>query len=90
MRGSLGIGLVIGLVVGPAQAASRTLVAHLAPPERITQYFGLFALTGKVTSFVGPLLVATITALTMSQKAGMVVLIAFFVVGLALLMRVRD
>ena len=42
---------------GPLQAAARTLLIRLAPRERITQYFGLFALTGKVTSFIGPLLI---------------------------------
>src|SRR5260370_31872125 len=42
--------------------------------DRIAQYFGLFALTGKVTSFVGPLLIGLITAVTESQKAGMAVL----------------
>src|SRR5260370_39069710 len=51
--------------------------------DRIAQYFGLFALTGKVTSFVGPLLIGLITAVTESQKAGMAVLGAFFVSGLA-------
>ena len=40
--------------------------------------------------FIGPFLVASVTAATMSQKAGMVMLIAFFVVGLLLLMRVKD
>ena len=51
----------------------------------------MFALTGKVTSiFIGPLLIGTITAVTASQKAGMAVLVVFFVAGLALLMRVRE
>lgn len=83
------VGLFIGLAAGPLQSASRTLLIRLAPPEQITQHFGLFAMTGKVTSFAGPLLVASITAITMSQKAGMVVLIVFFVVGLLLLRRVK-
>jgi len=47
-------------------------VAHAADTagakDRIAQYFGLFALTGKVTSFVGPLLIGIITAVTASQK----------------------
>ena len=85
----IAIGLVIGLVVGPAQAASRTLVARLAPPERITQFFGLLALSGKVTSFMGPLLVAVVTAAFASQKAGMAVLVVFFAVGALVLSRVR-
>ena len=89
-RAYLLIGMVLGFVAGPLQAASRTLLIRLAPPDRITQHFGMFALTGKVTSFIGPLLVASVTAVTMSQKAGMVVLIGFFLVGLGLLARVRD
>ncbi|MFK4503621.1 UMF1 family MFS transporter [Bradyrhizobium japonicum] len=89
-RAYLVLGCLIGAAGGPLQAASRTLLIRLAPKDRIAQYFGLFALTGKVTSFIGPLLIGTITAVTASQKAGMAVLVVFFVAGLGLLMRVRD
>ena len=84
------IGCMIGAVGGPLQAASRTLLIRMAPKDRIAQYFGLFALTGKVTSFTGPLLVGLVTAATASQKAGMSVLVLFFLAGLALLARVGD
>jgi UMF1 family MFS transporter len=84
------LGCLIGAAGGPLQAASRTLLIRMAPKDRIAQYFGLFALTGKVTSFVGPLLIGLITAVTASQKAGMAVLVLFFAAGLALLARVRD
>jgi UMF1 family MFS transporter len=89
-RAYLVLGCLIGMAGGPLQAASRTLLIHMAPKDRIAQYFGLFALTGKVTSFVGPLLIGIVTAVTESQKAGMAVLVLFFVAGLALLGRVRD
>src|SRR5215218_2313650 len=89
-RAYLVLGCLIGAAGGPLQAASRTLLVRLAPKDRIAQYFGLFALTGKVTSFIGPLLIGVITAVTASQKAGMAVLVVFFVAGLALLMRVRE
>ncbi len=89
-RAYLVLGCLIGAAGGPLQAASRTLLIRLAPKDRIAQYFGLFALTGKVTSFIGPLLIGVITALTGSQKAGMAVLVLFFVAGLALLARVRE
>ncbi|MBR1169825.1 MFS transporter [Bradyrhizobium liaoningense] len=89
-RAYLVLGCLIGAAGGPLQAASRTLLIHLAPKDRIAQYFGLFALTGKVTSFIGPLLIGMVTALTASQKAGMAVLVVFFVAGLGLLMRVRE
>jgi UMF1 family MFS transporter len=84
------LGFLIGLAAGPLQAASRTLLIKLAPKERITQYFGLFALSGKVTSFTAPLVVSIVTAITASQKAGMAVLVFFFIAGLALLARVRE
>jgi UMF1 family MFS transporter len=87
-RAYLLLGCLIGAVGGPLQAASRTLLVQLAPKDRIAQYFGLFALTGKVTSFVGPLLIGIVTAVTESQKAGMATLVLFFVAGLALLARV--
>jgi UMF1 family MFS transporter len=89
-RAYLVLGCLIGAAGGPLQAASRTLLIRLAPKDLIAQYFGLFALTGKVTSFVGPLLIGAITAITASQKAGMAVLVVFFVAGLALLARVRE
>jgi UMF1 family MFS transporter len=87
-RAYLVLGFLIGAAGGPLQAASRTLLIHMAPKDRVAQYFGLFALTGRVTSFVGPLLIGVITAVTESQKAGMAVVVVFFVAGLALLARV--
>ena len=84
------LGCLIGMAGGPLQAASRTLLIRMAPQDRIAQYFGLFALTGKVTSFIGPLLIGLVTAVTASQKAGMAVLVLFFVAGLGLLVRVKD
>jgi MFS transporter, UMF1 family len=89
-RAYLLLGCLIGMAGGPLQAASRSLLVRMAPKDRVAQYFGLFALTGKVTSFVGPLLIGAITAITASQKAGMAVLVLFFVAGLALLSRVRE
>lgn len=86
----MALGLVIGAVAGPLQSASRTLLARLAPPDAMTRYFGLYALSGKVTSFLGPLTVGAVTGWTASQQAGMAVLIGFFVLGLMLLAGVRT
>ncbi len=85
----LGLGMLIGLVAGPLQAASRSLLARLSPPEKGGQFFGLFALSGKVTSFMGPTLVALATDITNRQEAGLAVLIVFFVSGAALLWGVK-
>ena len=78
----------MGAAAGPLQASSRALLARLAPKDAQARTFGLFALSGKVTSFVGPWAVATVTALTLDQRAGVSVLIAFFVIGAIVLMRV--
>lgn len=85
----LALGLMIGLAAGPVQAASRTLLCRLAPPGEIGQFFGLFALTGKITSFMGPLLVGIVTDLSGSQRWGVLPLILLFGVGAALLITVR-
>jgi MFS transporter, UMF1 family len=89
-RAYLVLGCLIGAAGAPLQAASRSLLIRIAPKDRVAQYFGLFALTGKVTSFIGPLLIGLITAATESQKAGMSVLVLFFLAGLVLLVRVRE
>jgi UMF1 family MFS transporter len=82
-------GAIIGIAAGPLQASSRTLLARLAPHDQLGQFYGLFALSGKLTSFAGPLAVATVTAASASQKAGISVLVAFFAVGALLLAAVR-
>jgi UMF1 family MFS transporter len=79
------LGSAIGIFIGPAQSASRSLMAHLAPVEQRTEMFGLFALTGKVTAFVGPTLVAILTAAFDSLRVGMTGILILFAVGLVVL-----
>lgn len=86
----LGLGLVIGAVAGPLQASSRSLLARIAPPEKAGRYFGLLALSGKVTSFLGPLMVALATQIAGTQAAGPAILIVFFAAGALLLAPVRS
>jgi UMF1 family MFS transporter len=82
--------VVVGLVSAPVQASSRSLLARLAPQEKITQFFGLFAFSGKVTAFFAPFLVATLTALTHSQRLGMSAIALFLIAGIALMLPVRS
>lgn len=83
------LAMVIGLTVAPLQASGRTLLVQLAPREKLTQFFGLYGLAGRVTSFLGPILVGTMTALSGSQRLGISVLALFFLAGLAVLSGVR-
>ena len=83
-------GSALGLFMGPVQSASRSLMGRIAPPEMATEMFGLFATSGKATSFVGPALVAWIAAVTDSQRLAIASVTIFFVIGLILLLRVKD
>ena len=82
------LGILIGVFLGPAQAASRSLMARLAPADMRGEFFGLFALSGRVTSFLGPMLVGWVTYLAASQRIGMAMILPFLIVGAIILMSV--
>jgi len=88
-RAYLAFAVLIGLASGPIQASSRTLLARLCPPEKITEFFGFFAFSGKITAFAAPLAIGLVTALTDSQRAGISASLAFLIGGLLLLLWVR-
>lgn len=81
---------IVGLCVGPIQAASRSYIIRITPPAMITEMFGLFALSGKATAFVGPWLVGLITLWTQSQRLGMSTVMIFMLSGAALLFFVKE
>jgi MFS transporter, UMF1 family len=81
--------LPIGIFLGPAQSASRSLMARISPPEVYTEMFGLYALSGKATAFMGPALFGWVTALTGNQRIGLSTILVFLLVGALLLLPVR-
>ncbi len=83
-------GVLMGVFGGPAQAASRTLLARLAPKEMSGEFYGLFAMSGKATSFLAPLLIGLITAALHSQRAGMAVIALFLIAGFVVMLRVKE
>lgn len=85
----IALAIVIGLTSGPLQAASRSLLARMAPAEHMSEFFGFFAFSGKITAFAAPILIATVTTLTGSQRIGMSVILGFLGLGLALMTLVR-
>lgn len=85
-----GLALVLGLFFGPAQAASRTLMARLAPEGEVAAHFGLFALSGRITGFLGPAVLAAVTAWSGSQRLGMATTAGFMALGAVLLLGVRE
>jgi len=83
-------GIAVGLFSGPNQAASRSLMARFVPVEKESEFFGFYAFSGKATAFLGPMLLGIITALYESQRAGISVVLVFFVIGIILLNRVDE
>ncbi|HZF77458.1 MAG TPA: MFS transporter [Acetobacteraceae bacterium] len=84
------LALALGLFLGPAQAASRAFMVRLAPPGEVSAHFGLFALSGRVTGFIGPAVLAFVTAAAGSQRAGMATILVFLALGAAILLTVRE
>ena len=72
------------------QSASRTMMVRHADPKRPTEAFGLYALSGKATAFLAPLLIGLATLASGDQRIGVSPLIALFLLGLALLVWVNK
>jgi UMF1 family MFS transporter len=83
-------GLLFGVFVGPVQAASRSFLAEVAPERLRAQMFGFYALSGKATSFAGPLVIGWVSYWTGSQVIGMSALLIFFTIGFVLLLTVPN
>ncbi|WP_299859863.1 MFS transporter [uncultured Roseobacter sp.] len=84
------LGALIGAAGGTLQSASRSMMVHQANPDRMTEAFGLYALSGKATSFLAPLLIGTVTAISGSQQIGVTPIIGLFILGLILLAWVKP
>jgi UMF1 family MFS transporter len=93
-------GGLIGAAGGAIQAASRTLLVDQVDRDRVTEAFGLYALSGKATTFIGPLAIAFATAFFAqealgftaqeAQRLGVTPIIVLFAIGLALLPLVKT
>ena len=81
---------LIGLMMGPNQSASRSLLSKLVPEHKHAEFFGLFAFSGKLSSLLGPLAYGTIVGATGDHRLAMSSIILFFAVGLVMLMFVRE
>ena len=81
---------IFALFFVTALSASRTLMAKICPPEKATQFFGLYGLSGSVTAFLAPLLVATTTQWFDSQRVGFASLVLLILIGAAMLFLVSE
>tara|TARA_B100000029_G_scaffold330109_1_gene322391 strand:- start:2299 stop:3531 length:1233 start_codon:yes stop_codon:yes gene_type:complete len=79
-----------GLFIGPIQSASRVVITSMLNKNNQGKGFGLFATSGKLTSFLGPLLVSTVTFLTASQRLGFSAAILLLLAGLFVLLNIKK
>lgn len=77
--------LFVGLTFGPAQSSLRAWMAELAPAGETGRWFGLYALSGKATAFMAPLVIAVGTRLAGDQRIAVVVSAAFMALGAVVL-----
>lgn len=84
------LGAMIGAAGGSLQAASRTMMVRQGDTEKMTEGFGLYALSGKATAFIAPLSIGIVTDITGSQQWGILPVAVLFALGLILLVFVTP
>ena len=84
------LSLGLGIFIGPVQAASRTMITKISSEDMMAQSYGFYALTGKSISFLGPLFYGVATSIFNTQLAGMGTIILFWIIGLLLLLKVKE
>lgn len=84
------MGALVGAAGGALQASSRTMLVRLVDPDHMTEGFGLYALAGKATAFLAPMLIGLVTFLSDSQRVGVLPVVGLFILGLILLAWVKP
>ncbi len=78
------------LGMGSTQAVGRSFMAQITPPSRESEFFGFYVLSGKFASMFGPLVFGLVSEATGSQRAAVLSLLPFFLVGLAIMVSVNE
>jgi len=86
----LAVVILVAIFVTAAYANSRTMLARLAPPSKMSEFFGLYALSGTATAFIGPLLVGAATDIFDSQRVGFGSIMLLLVIGLIGILFVKE
>jgi len=82
-------GVLVGIFSGPNQASSRSLMGRLTPKDKENEFYGFYAFSGKATTFAGPFLFGLLTEIFNTQRAGVAVIVFFFLIGFLILRRVK-
>ena len=84
------LGVLAGLVMGGSQAASRSLQGIFTPDANSAEFYGFFAVSGKFASVFGPLIYGILIVITGSVQSGILSVLLFFIVGMAILWTVNE
>ena len=84
------LAILVGTVQGGAQSLSRSLYSRLIPKEKSAQFFGLYALSSKFSTILGPLLFGIVAQFTGTGRYAIFVLIVFFIIGGIILLNVKE
>ena len=86
----VGVATLVAVFITAAYANSRTMLARLAPPEKMTEFFGLYSMSGLATTSLSSFSVAAFTSWFASQRAGYAAILIFLVIGFLLMLFVRE
>lgn len=84
------VSILFALFITSAYANSRTMLARIAPESEMTKFFGLYALSGQVTVFIAPILVAFFTGYFESQRVGFASILLLLGAGLLVMFFVKE
>lgn len=79
----------LGMFLGGSIASSRYMLVHISPPDKIGEFFGFYAMSGSVTVWLGPGIVALMTWASGSQKIGFTGIFVLIAIGMAILTTVK-
>ncbi len=85
-----GVGLLAGIAIGSSQSSSRVMLARLTPKKRVSEFFGFYSFTGKLTAIFGPVVYGQIAYITGSQRYSILSVLCFFLLGGLILLSVKD
>lgn len=83
------VGILAGVALGSSQSVSRSLMSHLTPREKKTEFFGFYSFFGKAAAILGPVIFGYVASQT-NQRTAILSVGVLLLAGLVLLQRVRD
>lgn len=82
------LAFIVGMVQGGSQSIARSIYSRLVPADRPAEFFGFLSVSSKFSAIAGPFVFSVVGLATGSSRLGILALVVFFIVGIALLAKV--